>query len=265
PPPWARLLAALKRAAAAPARVPFRPRSRPGGRRPGRRPAVRVAAVLLGLAALCLGWYTVSAVVAGDRAPCRPALELRVLTDPDLEPTIRAAADAYLTSDGNTTGDGCRRSGITVYSAGSADAVAALRGQTGAWQEPHEDGAHPQRDVGPQPDVWIPASRADAARVRLGQDTDAVAALDPDEKPLAYSPVVLAVPQDLAAEQLDQRRGPRLNEMIDALRERREDAGVRRPDPEFADTGLLATVGLYRTEPWDPGRAERRVDQPGPP
>ncbi|MEU0740069.1 substrate-binding domain-containing protein [Streptomyces sp. NPDC006134] len=260
--PWAALIAAPGRGAAA---VGARLRARPGHPRPGRRPVARAVAALLVLAAAGLGWYGVTAVVAGDRAPCAPALELRVLTDPDLEPTVRAAADAYLTSDENTTGDGCRRSGITVYSAGAADAVAALRGQTGAWQEPHDDDVNPQRDVGPQPDVWIPASRADAGRVTTGQDTDAVAALEPDGEPLAYSPVVLAVPQDLAAERLDERRGPTLNEMIDALRARHEDAAVHRPDPEFATTGLLATTGLYHTDPWDPGRAERRVDQPGPP
>lgn len=244
-----------------PVRRPDAGQGRSRGRRPS-RPAV-AGAVLLLLAAVGIGSYRLAGL-AGDPSSCGPPLELRVLTDPDLEPTVRAAADAYLTSAGNTTGDGCRRSGVTVYSAGAADTVAALRKQTRAWQEPHDDDTNPQRDVGPQPDVWIPGSRADAARVAAGQDTDAVAVLDPDEEPLAYSPIVLAVPQAAAVDRLDDRVGPPLARMIDDLRARHADAEVRRPDPEFTDTGLLATIGLYAGDR-DPRRAEDRVAQSGPP
>ncbi|MER7188750.1 caspase family protein [Streptomyces flaveolus] len=244
-----------------------------GGLRAGRwlRWPGRVGSGVLLLAFLAvvgIGSYRLVATAGDPSASCAPALELRVLTDPDLETTVRAAADAYLTSEENTTGDGCRRSGITVYSAGAADTVTALRKRTGAWQEPRDDDTNPQRDVGPQPDVWIPGSRADAARVTEGQDTDAVAVLDPDDEAFAYSPIVLAVPQDIAAESLDERSGPPLNRMIDDLLARRADAEVRRPDPEFTDTGLLATVGLHATTgigTGDPRRAESRVAQPGPP
>ncbi len=229
-------------------------------------------AVLLAVAVLGVGAYRLVPDLIDGPASCAPPLELRVLTDPDLEPTLRAAADAYLTSEENTTGDGCRRSGITVYSAGAADTVTALRRQSGAWQEPRDEGTNPQRDVGPQPDVWIPGSRAEVARVVAGQDTDAVAELEAAEKPLAYSPVVLAVPQALAVEDLDERVGPSLNRMIDTLRSRHREAEVRRPDPEFTVTGLLATVGLHAPGP-DAGNspvpdhagAERRVAQSGPP
>ncbi|GGQ62051.1 caspase family protein [Streptomyces flaveolus] len=220
------------------------------------------------LAVVGIGSYRLVATAGDPSASCAPPLELRVLTDPDLESTVRAAADAYLTSEENTTGDGCRRSGITVYSAGAADTVTALRKRTGAWQEPRDDDTNPQRDVGPQPDVWIPGSRADVARVAEGQDTDAVAVLEADDEAFAYSPIVLAVPQDIAAESLDERSGPPLNRMIDDLLARRGDAEVRRPDPEFTDTGLLATVGLHAgtgTGTGDPRRAESRVAQPGPP
>ncbi|MFF5104680.1 substrate-binding domain-containing protein [Streptomyces sp. NPDC000134] len=237
-------------------------RPRPGSRR---RPAV--LAGLLALALIGIGSYRI-VVLTGDPVRCAPPLELRVLTDPDLEPTVRAAADAYLTSEQNTAGDGCRRSGITVYSAGTADAVTALGRRSGAWKEPGA-GANPQRDVGPQPDIWIPGSPADVARVTAAQDTDAVARLDADGTPLAYSPVVLAVPQAVAAELLEERVGVPLNRMIDALRGRLPEAEVRRPDPEFTDTGLLATVGLYGTGTGSGARdaagAERRVAQPGPP
>ncbi|MBG0853772.1 substrate-binding domain-containing protein [Streptomyces spinoverrucosus] len=219
--------------------------------------------VLLSLTATGLGVYGITGLVGGSSA-CVPPLELRVLTDPDLEATVGAAADAYLTSDANTTGDGCRRSGITVYSAGSADAVTALRRESGAWHEPRDEDLNPQRDIGPQPDIWIPGSPADVARVTTGQDTDALARLEPDDRALAYSPIVLAVPTRLAATSLDERVGGPLTGMLDGLRERHEDAEVRRPDPEFADAALLATIGLYGTGT-DPGRVEQRLVPPGPP
>lgn len=237
-------------------------------RRTRRLVAGGVVMLVLAVTALGIGVYRHS-VLTGGPSSCAPPLELRVLTDPDLEPTVRAAADAYLTSEANTTGDDCRRSGITVYSAGAADAVTALRKQTGAWQEPREADTNPQRDVGPQPDVWIPASPADAARAVAGQDTDAVAELNADQEPFAYSPVVLAVPQGIAVDELDDRTGPPLARMIDNLGARHADAAVRRPDPEFTDTGLLATIALYGTPgaagTADPRRAEDRVAQSGPP
>ncbi|MFD3734303.1 caspase family protein [Streptomyces sp. NPDC058632] len=227
---------------------------------------------LLSLGLLTAGTYGVLGLVGhlrsgGTATVCAPPLELRVLTDPDLEPTIRAAADAHLTSAANTLDDGCRRTGITVYSAGSSDVVTALRKQTGAWREPHDvdtDRFNPQRDIGPQPDIWIPASRADVARVVEGQDTDAVAVPEAADKPLAYSPVVLAVPQAIAAEDLEGRTGLPLTRMIEQLSERDEKAVVRRPDPEFTDAGLLATIGLYGSDV-PVGAAEHLVAQPGPP
>lgn len=187
-----------------------------------------------------------------------------MLTDPDLEDTFRTAADAYLTSEANTTEAGCRHTGITVYSAGSSDVVEALRRHTDAWKEPGADEVDPQRDIGPQPDVWIPGSRAEVDRVLEQQDTDAVAELEPGERPLARSPVVLAVPSRLAPEPLNEVTGRPLTEMIEALTARAEDTGVRRPDPEFTDSGLLATVGLYG-DTAAVARGETMVRQPGPP
>ncbi|MFD7700780.1 caspase family protein [Streptomyces caelestis] len=251
-------------------RTPGPPRTPPGPPRPSRRTVTRIVLgialrVVLVAGLLGLGLHALLRWTGDDGAACAPPLELRVLTDPDLEPTVRAAADAYLTSGENTTGDGCRRTGVTVYSAGSSDVVDALRAQTGAWQEPRNEDVNPQRDVGPQPDVWIPASRADADRALAGRDTDAVAVLEPAEEPLAYSPVVLAVPEALASEALDDRVGRPLDEMVDRLTARDGNAAVRRPDPEFTDVGLLATVGLYGADARAVARGERMVAQPGPP
>ncbi|MGV9251698.1 substrate-binding domain-containing protein [Streptomyces sp. NPDC003697] len=233
----------------------------PGGGCPLRRVAVVITTVLT-LAALSLGSYAYLRL--GDDHTCAPPLELRVLTDPDLEETVRAAADAYLTSGANTTGHGCRRTGITVYSAGAAGAVGALRRQTGAWQEPQDEDTNPQRDVGPQPDVWIPASTADVDRV-VADRTDRVFAELQPYPAFVYSPVVLAVPQDMAGDRLNERVGRPLSRLVDDLRKRNRNAEVRRPDPELTGSALLATVGLYGPGTAGARVAEQRIRPAGPP
>ncbi|MCZ0999826.1 hypothetical protein O1M63_19660 [Streptomyces mirabilis] len=166
-------------------RLPHPPASRP---RPGGRSTRRAAVVLLVLAAaLGLVGYFVVDNAASDRSACGPPVELRLLTDPDLESTVRKAADTYLTSAANTTGGGCRRSGITVYGAGSAAVVAGLRDQSDPWQRPVSDDTDPQRDIGPQPDIWIPGTRATAARARSFGVARTYVTLEPDAAPFAYS------------------------------------------------------------------------------
>ncbi|MEW2414637.1 VWA domain-containing protein [Streptomyces sp. NPDC046866] len=233
----------------------------PGG--PGGLTGRRMAAVVgvpVAIAGLVIA--TLAVIDGGNGAACRPPLEIRLLTDPDLEPTVRRAAEAYLTSPENLTdGGACRRSGITVYSAGSAAAVAAFNRQSDPWQRPSGDADNPQRDIGPQPDVWIPAVSADVDRARSATTERTYVELGPDPEPFAYSPLVLAVPQDLAAEAVSERVGS-LAALTAALRYR---ADIRRTDPEHTDAGLLATVGLYGTAQPDPAAAEHSVAQSGPP
>ncbi|MFJ4775893.1 caspase family protein [Streptomyces sp. NPDC088762] len=240
--------------------------SRPG--RPGRRGRLRPLngrklAAVVGVPVALAGLVTTGLVLLDDKPPCKPPLELRLLTDPDLEPTVRRAAEAYLMSDENRTGDGCRRSGITVYSAGAAAAVAAFNRQSDPWQRPTGDD-NPQRDIGPQPDIWIPATSASADRARPASTERSYAALEPDPDPFAFSPVVLAVPQNLATEGVADRVGG-LAALSEALRKRRPGTEIRRTDPENTDSGLLATAGLYGPGAPDPATAERAVAQAGPP
>ncbi|MFJ2733804.1 MULTISPECIES: substrate-binding domain-containing protein [unclassified Streptomyces] len=226
------------------------------------RARILVSALLaLALAALGAGGYE---LLGPGVDSCALPLEIRLLTDPDLEPTVRAAADAYLTSRANTTGPGCRRSGITVYSAGAAAAVSALRRQSDAWQEPRAEDTNPQRDVGPQPDVWIPASGTETARVTADWTTRSYLELKPDEKPFVYSPVVLAVPQNVAGQKLDEIVGLPLSRLIEKLKANEQKAVVLRPDPEITDSALLATIGLYGSTT-DSREAERPVRSAGPP
>lgn len=226
-----------------------------------RKPATRsgriVPAVLLALLVTGVGGYGILALT-GESALCGPSLELRVLTDPDLEPVIRAAADAYVTSDANTTGDGCRRSGVTVNSAGAVAVVTALGERTDAWQQPREDD-NPQRDIGPQPDVWIPATRADVDRVTsaAAREDRVFARLEPQEGPLVYSPVVLAVPKARGAG-LDP-TGRSLAELLDDLEQADATTELHRSDPESTDSALLATMGLYGDRPGARGAADARA------
>ncbi|MEU0035299.1 caspase family protein [Streptomyces sp. NPDC006333] len=240
------------------------PRPRASWRSPRRWPRrTAVAATGLAVAVLGLTGYLVLGHASGG-APCAPPLELRLLTDPDLESTVRKAADTYLTSTANTTDEGCRRSGITVYGAGSAAVVAGLRDQSDPWQRPVGDEVDPQRDIGPQPDIWIPATAATAARARPTGLQRSYVSLEPDPAPFAYSPVVLSVPQEIAEASVADRTGDSLTGLREKLTRRDGSAEVRRPDPAYTDSALLATVGLYGTGTPDVSRAEESVDQTGP-
>ncbi|WP_416972384.1 caspase family protein [Streptomyces sp. 4F14] len=234
----------------APAPVPQQP---PPVRSLLRRVNRLALTLLLALAATATGAGAI-AVLADDDAPCAPPLHLRLLTDPDLEPALTDAANTYTASDANSR-DGCRTSGIGVYSARSADVVNTLRGRTDFWQRPR-DNADPQRDVGPQPDIWIPATRADFDRAKPEPEDRTFAQLAPVGGPLAYSPLVLAAP----GADFDQLTSRPLARMVaDAEADGTE---VRRPDPEFTDAALLATMGLY-AESTDTRAAERRIAHPG--
>ncbi|MCC3778695.1 substrate-binding domain-containing protein [Streptomyces sp. UNOB3_S3] len=154
---------------------------------------------------------------------------------------LRAALDAG--------GDGCRRSGVTVHSAGSAETVEAFRTQYGEWAHAGRSGFNPVGTVGPQPDVWIPAPSASARRARDESGTQpSVLSLDSDDaEPLAHAPSVLLVP-DRLAEAEGGRTGRTLAELLTAMRAKDEKAQVRRADPRYTDAGLAAARGLYRVD-----------------
>jgi hypothetical protein len=141
--------------------------------------------------------------------------------------------------------------------------VTALGERTDAWQQPREDD-NPQRDIGPQPDVWIPATRADADRVNAAaaREERVFARLEPAAGPIAYSPVVLAVPKALDAGL--EPTGQSLPELVAALERADAGAELRRPDPEFTGAALLATLGL-QGEKADARRAEQYLTRAGRP
>ncbi|MET9375221.1 substrate-binding domain-containing protein [Streptomyces sp. NPDC002992] len=240
---------------------PTPPPPPPGPPRPGPRwrriPVLAWAALALTLVVL-LG-YALFRTPPGSA--CTTPLELRLLTDADAEPTVRKAVNAYLESDASRDGD-CRRSGITVYSAKATDAVAAFRDSSRFWQDPDPE-TNPQRDVGPQPDIWIPGSAAAVERARsyAGGGTSVTLTA---HKPFVHSPMVLAVPAHLAEGSEKDRSGRTLAQFAETLRARAADAVVARTDPEHTDSGLLATVGLYGNRPGAAAAVERGL-APGRP
>ncbi|MDX3058666.1 substrate-binding domain-containing protein [Streptomyces sp. NE06-03E] len=218
------------------------------------------AVALAGVVALAAAgaWYLLGAPSGGD---CASPLELRVLTDPDLKSTVQKAADAYPKRDG----DGCRTVGVNVYDAKATDAVTALRSSS-LWQEPPAtcpasgDCPRPQRDVGAQPDIWIPAAgsawqRATAGGAGGGNASSVTGSGKPGADAgrsvvdldrlgsVAYTPMVLGVPDTMALAQSLQTDDP-LGTIVTAL-EAGQPVEILRPDPEDTEGALLATDALY--------------------
>ncbi|MFC9249174.1 substrate-binding domain-containing protein [Streptomyces sp. NPDC057136] len=239
-------------------------------RRQLRSPRRRMTAlVLAGAVALTgVGTWLFGDLPGGAPRDCPPAMELRVLTDPDLQATVKKAADAYM-----ERGDGCRSVGITTYDAKATDAVAAFRASS-LWQDPPAtcpatgDCLRPQRDVGAQPDIWIPAAGSawrrvmdggqaedggSAAASATGTGTGSEGAVGERVVTLeslgsvAFTPMVLAVPFRTALAPAAQTGTP-LGSIISALRDAQQPdrpVSVLRPDPEGTDGALLATEALY--------------------
>lgn len=128
-----------------------------------RRTTRTTTLVLTGVAVLAGGGaWLLTGLPPGGSTSCAPPLELRVLADPDIRSTVQRAADAYPKRQREGGAD-CRATNITVYDAKATDAVAAFRSSS-LWQEPPAacpasgDCLRPQRDLGAQPDIWIPAA-----------------------------------------------------------------------------------------------------------
>ncbi|MEV0764284.1 VWA domain-containing protein [Nocardia sp. NPDC050435] len=138
-------------------------------------------AVLL-LAGAIFAWFQVSDRAAQENSTAAGGCvegeaTLFVTVDPDLEAPVRAIAGKYNETKPQVR-DHCAK--VVVTARPSADMVAGLTAD-GAW-----NGV-----LGPQPALWIPdSSRAiESARVP--------GLIEGDPVPLAASPIVLAVPEDL--------------------------------------------------------------------
>ncbi|MFF5715883.1 substrate-binding domain-containing protein [Streptomyces buecherae] len=275
-----------------------RPAPREVGRRWSRPRWSRRWAVAASAAAVVLALVGTLLYAAGDSPTaraCAPPQELRVLTDPDLHRVVRDAAQTYTLSPANHPDGACARVGITVYAARTSDVITAFHDLSNVWQKPPgqaprptdgapADGAatggastggvsagaagegaepsaaplDPQRDVGAQPDLWIPASVADVERAhQASQDVRFVNTTHP----IGYSPTALALPAPPGSRETGPRSG-RLADLVDAFLDGGSGRHVRRPDPESTDAALFATRALYGAQ--QAGAVERRLAHAGP-
>jgi hypothetical protein len=198
-----------------------------------RRVAVGVA---VGLAvALALGvppaWDLARGVSMGI-AGCAPVTQLRMVADPETVTTARGLADSYEQWTA-TDNHHCPTVDVYVYSAAGDEIRERVAKGTG-WL----DESTALRDIGPQPDVWLAATSHELAD--LPQPTAQGAAIA-EVTPVAVSPVVLAVPDAVAAREKNEHS--RWADLYRRLTD--EDVDVVRADPDSTQLGLLATALLY--------------------
>lgn len=236
----------------------------------------RTAVLVLAVVALATAGGAVGLVSCGNRAACEPPLELRLLTDPDVRPTVQKAADVYLRRH---TGR-CRATGITVYDAKATDTVAAFRSAT-LWRDPPAacpatgDCFRPERDLGAQPDIWIPGVSSTWQRARTtapgggtapsstGTANDGTTVTLDRLGSVAFSPIVLAVPTNVPVASAMQTNYP-LSALIGQLHQGPGNVEILRADPEVTDDALLATVSLYASQGSDSGGIEQVMQKLSP-
>ncbi|WP_431959203.1 caspase, EACC1-associated type [Actinacidiphila sp. bgisy160] len=179
-------------------------------------------------------------------APLCPApLELRVLTSPETRAALTSVLDTFQDSEAAATSaslggrpEGCGQINTTVYAAPTDRTIAAFRASA-AWAEPEracQDGgdcAMPLRDVGPHPDVWIPA--AGTARTQVLAETRRPESVVVLGRPvtLAHSPAVLATTTSLDGVA---RTGSTAQQLVDAARA--QGVVVRSAEPHSSDAAL---------------------------
>ena len=156
---------------------------------------------------------------------CPPAVQLRVLAEPETVATTRELAGRYerWTADGN---HGCPTAQAYVFAAEPAT-IADKVATTDGWS----DATDSLRAVGPRPDVWLASTRreVDAATTAGGAVAESL--------PVAHSPLVLAVP---AGALRPTGTWPQVFRQLE-----KERVAVVRPDPRTTQVGRLATVLLY--------------------
>ena len=205
-------------------------------------------------AALIVAAGTVAVMRLTGDDPCPHTTELRILTSPEGEQSIREVTQAYARA---TADDRCPAIFPYVYAADTAAVSGALaRG----WVDTRTE--HPLINIGPRPDVWLPDSTVDVREVRdilartLPPTLTVNGRLPPPLRsltPIASSPIVLAgttAPDDDTAT---------LHELVGAVLEQRPMLAAA--DPESSAAGLLAATGYLLDERRglvDPVEARRR-------
>jgi Mg-chelatase subunit ChlD len=183
---------------------------------------------------------------------CPQPTEVRVLTSQDAAPAIGDVARKF---EQHTAAEnhGCRTARLYVFSAPGNRGALALRA---SWS------SQDLREIGPHPDVWLPDSTAETNEVvrRTGGIGSAVRITPGDS--VAFSPVVLAVPAQIAQDVVSS-SSENWGDLLTKVG--RTGIAIGRPNPLTAIDGRLATAALYDT--LEPAVVERRVaeaDRPQP-
>ncbi|WP_067480768.1 vWA domain-containing protein [Actinomadura hibisca] len=187
-----------------------------------------------GTALVCLVAMAVADGAGGTGERCGPPLELRAAVASDAVAALRQSAAEFVTG---TADDGCPRYHVEVTpEPGPAQATA---GFTSPWEQ-NETPVGAQM-FGPQPDLWMPATKGEKDAVAWRQDPRPGDVADG----LVSSPMVIAVFP--AEHRRVYRPGawPNTPALVKAL----EEAGVRmiaRPLPESSAAALAVTETLYK-------------------
>ncbi|MFI7603077.1 caspase family protein [Actinoplanes sp. NPDC049681] len=212
------------------------------------RPLSRWARTALLIAVLLLAGCAVQAdsQVAGDGCPV--PTHLRVAAAPAGLGAYRDLATAFEDWVAAQR-HGCRSADLYVYPVSAQEMADGLR--RGWGQE--ADGRSYLRDVGPHPDVWLPAAATDLPPLSRPA-SDVVSGAEE----VARTPIVLGVPQRAGLDE-DIRRAARTWAELFALAEPR--VGVVRGDPELSPVARMATAKLYADGTVDPATARNRYEQ----
>ncbi|MFB4307483.1 hypothetical protein [Actinomadura sp. GTD37] len=196
--------------------------------------------------------------------PCGQPLELRVLTSPATIRPLRSAAAGF---ENASQDHGCSKYSVSVAAEpGPVQLRTAFRQQwprNGAAGDPPPDN---DRLFGPQPDIWIPSSKAELEYVKgVGGNTGGPAF---DEKPssLGRSPMTLALFGEDHTVVNDLRAPPVATDISDLLSRFAgvglKLRGIARPVPETSAVALAVTPALYaRTQDTD-NREDERFAEP---
>ncbi|SHN46172.1 vWA domain-containing protein [Cryptosporangium aurantiacum] len=199
---------------------------------------------------------SVAASIPGVRAyvdfqlyGCRPPPPLRVLTTPESLEATSALATAYERASAAAR-KGCRAADLYVY---AADPAEVRRTLLSGWS------LGDIGDIGPRPDVWLPDSMVEPARVRAEADRTGSKSPVDSTRALATTPVVLGIPAELAAEGPAGRWTERT--WAELLAETDEaKLPIVRPDPTGSATGEIATELIYRSLEKAKAQAKTEID-----
>jgi Ca-activated chloride channel family protein len=158
--------------------------SSPPRRGPSGLTVAGIALIVVGLAGAGVGGFRLLNRSANESTCASGHVALRVVADPDQAALLRQVAGAYA----NTTPVVDERCvDVSVRSLDSPEAMAALA--TG-WTDPN---------LGPRPDVWVPASSTWASELELQLSAARRPGLLSAERPsVATSPLVIAMPKPMA-------------------------------------------------------------------